>query len=279
MPLSAAEIKAGIAKAGVGALIEIEWAWDDNLGRHFEWHASMTEKLQDGSAKIFFAAGQRGMPKLTGGATGLTCEFPYTGVTYFRVLYEQPIDVSMFQLHSAAMEEDAGRKAPEMLFAIHDPTSWAAQIEAGQLGAELIKTRLAVELGASPTMSAQRKRAIDSVIQFVDAAREIEEWWALPAFLALGTQLVRTARETVVYETLHITTAELSKETAKEDHGDDILAAAVAKIAGDRADKNNKKKGQGRYCTTCKRTGHTAPYCRQGNGDGGAVKDPPVRKK
>ena len=256
MPLSNDEVKQGIAGCQVGTLLDIKWAWSTAPTKIYEWHGSLCEKLQDGTGRVFFARGQRGMPTLNSNQTGLTADLPNTDVVYHAITYERPMATDMFTVENAMNDN----KAPTSIFAIHDPATWACQIEESTVGAELVKTRIALELGLTPECSLLRRRSIEAVLKYVDACLEVEEWWQLPQYVGLGAQLVRTARETVAYETLKITSADIAKKTAKVDYGTDEVGAALAELRSDK--RGNTEKKQQRYCTFCKKKGHTLQYCR-----------------
>jgi len=256
MPLSNDEVRAGIAGSAVNALVDIKWSWSNAPSKVYDWHASLVEKCPDGNARVFFARGQRGMPALEVNQTGLTAELPHAGVIYHSITYEQAVNTNMFTVENAMN----ANKAPAVAFALHDPTTWACQIEESNVGAELVKTRIALELGLTPECSLLRRRSIEAVLKFVDACQEVEEWWQLPQYVGLGAQLVRTARETVAYETLKITSADIAKKTAKVDHGTDEVGAALAELRSDK--RGAAEKRQQRYCTFCKKKGHTLQYCR-----------------
>jgi len=279
--LTTADVNTGCSKAAVGSVLDIKWFWDDNPNRVYDWHATLTAKATaqpPAPAKVFFPKGQRGMPAIAESAGGLTADMPCEGVTYVTIHYEAAADVSAFQLHTAQEALSNGEKPPVMPFELHEPISWACQMEANALGSEQVKTRLSVELGGGPSASRARIHAINAIHLWIDAANEVAEWWSTDSFVRLGRNLVRHAREQIAYDVHKVTSAEIAKETAEADFGTDELGAAIAKIRGSRKEKKATRGAKTWWCTNCRKQHSAGSECpeattKSGNGLGGGSKN------
>jgi hypothetical protein len=247
----------GAAQALIGHTVAVTWSWQGDRSARVEWHGRILN-ITNASVRIFYWK-QGGMPELKRGAPGIEVEMPRANVEYWRVQVTAPVAVSAAEL------EDAMRTPPQQheqismdSWIFHQVQSWSSLADPSGAGAEITKNRIALLAQVSLTSSAKRREALDLVFAWVDSVKGIDSWLESEPLVRLGNSLVRHLRVVVAEEANGVSSDQIARQLAREDETDPV-GQAIARLSAE------KKKPALRFCTFCRKRGHTEPYCNLKN--------------
>ena len=280
-PMTPQQLLAGCAACQGGESLKITFAMRDHPELRLVWHGVVIARQVGPSGaltgvRVKFHPNQRGMVQY---GKYKVYSLPHSAATYYAVTVDEvdddSSDVDASSAHAARSAEE--ELVTQSAFDSVDPDSWLPFFGKDRTMILVLTERLAREFGVHGDSSERLKAQFKTLETTLAFLGELSDPFESPNATYLLRQLInlirdqKNAERKVDVEHLRRLAQPLSRE--------DAYSKAEVKLIGAKP-----QRASGRFCSFCKKPGHTYPYCRQrqqegepeskgqGNGRGGAAK-------